>query len=64
MMLDSQLIRQTAILKDVLGGVSRSTLDRMIQRGQFPKPLKIGRLNVWKSTDIQAWLDSQKMGAV
>lgn len=64
MMLDSQLIRQQAILKEVLGGVSRSTLDRLIKRGKFPKPMKMGRLNVWKSSDVQAWLDAQKSGAV
>lgn len=63
-MLDSQLIRQQTILKEVLGGVSRSTLDRLIKCGKFPKPMKMGRLNVWKSSDIQAWLDAQKSGAV
>ena len=38
--------------------VSRATIYRMIERGDFPKPRKIGRATVWSVVDIRAWLAS------
>lgn len=41
--------------------VSRSTLLRLIARGEFPPPKKIGSNNFWLESDVDAWL-SKKFG--
>lgn len=38
-------------------GLKRSTIYQLIQRGSFPKPVKLGpRVSVWVSSEIQAWI--------
>lgn len=36
--------------------VSRSTLLRLIKRGEFPQPTKIGANNFWLEEEVDAWL--------
>ena len=41
-------------------GVSRSTLWRLWQRGEFPRPRKItNRLIGWQAGEVLAWLESR-----
>ena len=48
------LLKTSEVL--ALLGISRSTLDLWVAKGQFPKPRKLGnKLNVWSSSDIDAW---------
>lgn len=36
--------------------VSRSTLYAMLERGQFPRPIKVGeRLNGWTERQLEQW---------
>jgi prophage regulatory protein len=43
--------------------LSRSTIYLMIQRGEFPPPIKIGRRAVaWRESDIEAWISSRERG--
>jgi prophage regulatory protein len=43
-----------------LVGLRRSALYNAVSRGEFPKPLKIGRRAVaWRRSDIEAWLESR-----
>ena len=38
-------------------GLSRSTIYRMMQDGEFPRPVKIGRRAVgWSSEEIESWI--------
>ena len=49
-------------VKDVqeLLNVSRSFIYTRMERGEFPKPLKIGPRAVrWKRADVLAWIESQ-----
>jgi prophage regulatory protein len=39
-------------------GCARSKLYLMIASGEFPSPLKIGRISGWDSRSVDAWLDS------
>lgn len=40
--------------------MSRSQIYRLIQSGEFPKPVKLGlRVSVWPDNDIQAWQAKQ-----
>ncbi|MCX5590883.1 helix-turn-helix transcriptional regulator [Alcaligenes endophyticus] len=37
-------------------GISRSQIYKLIQRGEFPRPVSLGGASVaWRSEDIEAW---------
>ena len=41
-------------------GISRSSIYRLMQQGEFPRPIRIGPAAVrWKASDITAWEDSR-----
>ena len=41
-------------------GMSRSQIYRLIQLGQFPKPVKIGpRVSVWPDTVVKEWQEAK-----
>lgn len=44
---------------EALGGISDDTLDRLVSREQFPKPLRIGRSPKWTDGDVQAFIDAR-----
>lgn len=59
-------IRQPEVLRRT--ALSRSTLYELIDKGEFPKPLKLGeRINCWPEHEITAWqrarLESARAGA-
>lgn len=39
-------------------GFSAKHLYSLINNGQFPAPIKIGRASLWRVSDINQWLDS------
>lgn len=42
-------------------GMSRSQIYRLIQLGQFPKPVKIGpRVSVWPDTAVKEWQEAKR----
>lgn len=46
-------------LEEMLG-ISRSTIYRLMEDGDFPRPIRLGRRAVgWKSEDIDDWLLGQ-----
>lgn len=41
-------------------GLSRSTIYDMMDRGDFPRPIRIGKRAVaWSETTVEAWLASR-----
>ena len=49
-------------LKEVLGlvSLSRATVYRMMSRGEFPRPVRIGvRATGWRSDEVEEWLASR-----
>ncbi|WP_458429100.1 helix-turn-helix transcriptional regulator [Pseudomonas aeruginosa] len=38
--------------------ISRAKIYRMISRGEFPAPQKLGRCSRWRKTDIENYLSS------
>lgn len=41
-------------------GLSRSTIYRMIERGDFPRPQKLGLSAIgWRESAIEGWIKSQ-----
>ena len=52
-------IYRRSTLEEMLG-ISRSTIYRLMEDGDFPRPIRIGRRAVgWKSEDIDDWLLGQ-----
>jgi prophage regulatory protein len=41
-------------------GLSKSTIYRLLQRGELPQPIKIGALTFFSERELQAWL-AQKL---
>ena len=42
-------------------GLSRSTIYKMINAGEFPRPMKLGeRINGWRGQDIAQWIESRR----
>ena len=39
--------------------LSRVTVYRLIKSGEFPAPVKIGRVNLWRYVDLRRWLESR-----
>ncbi len=52
---DDRLIRLPEVIR--LIGVSRPTVYRLIQNGEFPKPIKQGRTSAWPSREVSSYLD-------
>ena len=49
------LIRLPQVLKRT--GLSRTTLYRLVQSGDFPRPVKISpRASAWRSLEITEWI--------
>jgi len=45
-------------------GMSRSSIYRLMQEGDFPRPLKVGSTaDRWKESDIAAWIESRPVAA-
>lgn len=38
---------------------SRMSEWRMVKDGSFPRPIKIGNRNYWRSDEIQQWIDQK-----
>ena len=52
------LIRRRQLLEEL--GISGSTLDRLIRRGEFPPPLRLGaRAVAWRKEDVATWIEAR-----
>lgn len=59
---EQRMLRMPAVLKIV--GISRATIYRWIEAGNFPAPIRLGPNSVaWKSTTIDEWLDARTANA-
>jgi prophage regulatory protein len=44
--------------------LTRSTLYAMMERGEFPRPIKLGeRVNAWTSRQLEAWIAEREAAA-
>ncbi len=58
-MLNNQKILRLKAVKEWTG-LSRSTIYLMINKGEFPKNVRIGAKAVgWIDSDLQSWLESR-----
>jgi prophage regulatory protein len=51
---DVQMLRIDGVAKRM--GISKPTVYRMIERGEFPRPAKIGRTSVWPESSVNAFV--------
>jgi prophage regulatory protein len=57
-----RLLRLPEVMNRV--GLSRSTVDLYVKRGEFPAPVKLGSRSVaWNSEDIDAWIQEKLEGS-
>ena len=56
--MSDRLLRRREVEK--ITGVSRSSIYRLMQSGDFPRPLRVGLSAVrWRERDITAWVESR-----
>lgn len=53
-----RLLRVPAVLG--LIGLQRSCLYRHIASGDFPRPVKLGRISAWPEHEVTAWIAARK----
>ena len=41
-------------------GISKSGVFNLLQRGDFPVGIRVGRLRRWRLSDVKAWIDAQE----
>lgn len=56
--MQDRLLRRREV--EEITGMSRSSLYRLMQGGEFPRPVKVGPTAVrWRASDITVWLESR-----
>jgi len=41
-------------------GLTKSSLYRLIAKGDFPKPIQIGAASRWSEIEVQAWIETKR----
>jgi prophage regulatory protein len=52
-----RFIRLPEVIKAV--GLCKPTIYVKISAGEFPEPIKLGRVSVWLQSEISAWIDER-----
>jgi prophage regulatory protein len=52
---DSRMLRLPAVMDRT--GISRPTIYRLMQKGEFPKAAKIGGSSVWPEREVTAYIE-------
>ena len=56
--MNDMLLRRQEVERIV--GLSRSSIYRLMQDEDFPRPVRVGRSAVrWRASDIKAWLETR-----
>ena len=57
----ASILRRSEVLHKI--GISKTTLQTLMDAGQFPKPVKLGgpdaRAVGWVDSEVQAWIDQK-----
>ncbi|HCT9739280.1 TPA: AlpA family phage regulatory protein [Morganella morganii] len=56
-LLDEPLVDMKFITK--LTGLTDKWFYKLIQEGQFPKPIKLGRSSRWQKSQVEVWLQAR-----
>ena len=56
--MDDRLLKSRQV--EEITGLSRSSIYRLMPRGEFPQRVRVGRKAVrWRESDITAWVESR-----
>ena len=56
---DKRVLRREEVV--ALVGLSRSTIYKLIGRGEFPRPVQLGqRATGWRADEVAEWLESRE----
>nr|WP_294865168.1 AlpA family phage regulatory protein [uncultured Pseudogulbenkiania sp.] len=44
-------------------GLGKTTIYERMKSGDFPRPVKIGRVSGWDEMDLDAWIEEQKQAS-
>ena len=56
--MQDRLLRRRQV--ESITGMSRSSIYRLMQNGEFPRPVRVGPAAVrWKTSDITGWVDTR-----
>ena len=59
MTMSDRLLRRREV--ENITGMSRSSIYRLMQEGEFPRPVRVGSAAVrWRASDITLWLESRR----
>jgi len=54
-----RILRRPAV-QDAIG-LSRSALYELISRGEFPRPVRLGKRAVgWRASEVAAWIETRQ----
>ena len=55
-MVEAALLRRREV--ELITGLSRWTIARLVEEGTFPRPVRIGaRMLAWRAREVFAWVD-------
>ena len=58
MKMRERLLRRREV--EEITGIGRSSIYRLMKKGKFPRPVRIGPAAVrWRASDITAWMESR-----
>ena len=52
-----KLLRLEAVEQAI--GLKKSKIYEMIGKGQFPRPVKLGSINTWPSSEVAEWISAR-----
>lgn len=53
-----RLLRLPAV--ESAAGFRKTWIYAAVQRGEFPRPAKIGRASAWSEAEVRAWVEARK----
>lgn len=56
-LLEDQMVDMTFITS--YSGMTDKWFYKLIQHGEFPKPIKLGRSSRWLRSEVEFWVDSK-----
>ena len=61
--MSTQILRMRDVIKRI--GLSRSTIYKLMENNDFPKPMKLGSQAIgWRDADIEEWIQKRPQAAI
>jgi len=61
--MSTQILRMREVIQRI--GLSRSTIYKLMENNDFPKPMKLGAQAIgWRDTDIEQWIANRPIAPI